>query len=85
MKEGLIIKYYRERAGLTQTQLGEGICSVTHISKIERGHSQYSSEVTNLICKRLNIDLIKELQKFNMLRQNFMSGWRPWLNSKKKI
>ncbi|MEK3854370.1 helix-turn-helix domain-containing protein [Cytobacillus sp. FSL H8-0458] len=67
MKEGLIIKYFRERAGLTQTQLGEGICSVTHISKIERGQTQYSSEITNLICKRLNIDLTLELEKFDTL------------------
>ncbi|RBP96608.1 helix-turn-helix protein [Cytobacillus firmus] len=77
MKEGLIIKYYRERAGLTQTQLGEGICSVTHISKIERGHTQYSSEITHLICKRLNIDLIKELEKFDMLETKL----HEWLDA----
>ncbi|KZE69292.1 hypothetical protein AWM68_03225 [Fictibacillus phosphorivorans] len=69
MKEGLIIKLYRERAGLTQTQLGEGICSVTHISKIERGITQYSSEIISLICKRLNIDLNKEMKQYKLLEK----------------
>lgn len=74
MKEGLIIKLYRERAGLTQTQLGEGICSVTHISKIERGITQYSSEIISLICGRLNIDLNQEMEQYELLEKNCMSG-----------
>ncbi|MGM0836143.1 MAG: helix-turn-helix domain-containing protein [Bacillota bacterium] len=74
MKEGLIIKLYRERAGLTQKQLGEGICSVTHVSKIELGNTQYSPEITNLICKRLNIDIEKELQQYEQLRKK-LYGW----------
>ncbi|MDM5317067.1 helix-turn-helix transcriptional regulator [Fictibacillus sp. b24] len=69
MKEGLIIKLYRERAGLTQTQLGEGICSVTHISKIERGITQYSSEIISLICGRLNIDLNQEMEQYELLEK----------------
>ncbi|WP_078380483.1 helix-turn-helix domain-containing protein [Sutcliffiella halmapala] len=75
MKEGLIIKLYRERAGLTQTQLGEGICSVTHVSKIERGNTQYSSEITNLICQRLNIDLQKEKEQYDLLEKKL----QEWL------
>ncbi|MGA5690182.1 hypothetical protein [Cytobacillus pseudoceanisediminis] len=36
MYEGKIIKFYREKTKLTQQQLGEGICSDTHVSKIEK-------------------------------------------------
>ena len=69
MDEGLIIKLYRERAGLTQAQLGKGICSVTHVSKIERGLTQCSKEIINLICERLNIDLQKELEQNELLEK----------------
>ncbi|MGF3105231.1 helix-turn-helix domain-containing protein [Rossellomorea sp. DUT-2] len=62
MSLGLLIKFYREKKELTQEELGKGICSVTHISKIERGNTQYSSEITQLLINKLGIDLEKELQ-----------------------
>ncbi len=74
MKEGLIIKLYRERSGMTQTQLGKGICSVTHISKIESGNTKYSAEITDLICERLNIDLEKELADYEQL-EKLLDDW----------
>ncbi|MDQ0197746.1 helix-turn-helix domain-containing protein [Neobacillus ginsengisoli] len=55
MIEGKIIKFYREKAGLTQGQLVEGICFVTHLSKIERGITEYSGEITYLLFKRLTV------------------------------
>ena len=61
MDEGKIIKFYREKANLTQEQLSKGICSVTHISKIERGITEYSPEITYLLAKRLGIDIHSEL------------------------
>ncbi|MBX9975073.1 helix-turn-helix transcriptional regulator [Cytobacillus firmus] len=64
MNEGMVIKYYREKAGLTQEQLGKGICSITHVSKIERGLTQYSPNITDLICQRLGIDFENEIQNF---------------------
>lgn len=42
MLEGKIIKFYREFQGLKQKDLGDGICSSTHISKIERGLTEVS-------------------------------------------
>ena len=57
MLEGKIIKFYRQKAGLTQEQLGRGICSVTHVSKIERGQTSYSSEIIGLFSERLHIDI----------------------------
>ncbi|WP_010199258.1 helix-turn-helix domain-containing protein [Bacillus sp. m3-13] len=44
MLEGKIIKFYREFQGLKQKDLGDGICSSTHISKIERGLTEVSDE-----------------------------------------
>jgi HTH-type transcriptional regulator, quorum sensing regulator NprR len=63
MNEGKIIKYYREKANLTQEQLCRGICSVTHISKIERGITEYSPEITSLLAERLGVDIQSEQQR----------------------
>lgn len=62
MSLGILIKFYREKKELTQEELGKGICSVTHISKIERGNTQYSPEITHLLSKKLGIDLEMEMQ-----------------------
>ncbi|RAP74167.1 helix-turn-helix domain-containing protein [Paenibacillus montanisoli] len=69
MHEGKIIKFYREKANLTQDQLGTGICSDTHISKIERGITDYSQEVLDLLCERLGISMDRELAKFGRIKQ----------------
>ncbi|MBU8768870.1 helix-turn-helix domain-containing protein [Cytobacillus oceanisediminis] len=64
---GKIIKFYREREGLTQGQLGEGICSVTHLSKIERGITEYSGEITHLLARRLGINPEEEILRYHQL------------------
>lgn len=69
MIEGKLIKFYREKAGLTQGQLCEGICSVTHLSKIERGITEYSEEITHLLSKRLKICLEDEFVRYQNLHQ----------------
>lgn len=69
MNAGKIIKYYREQAQLTQGQLGEGICSDTHISKIERGITEYSDEITFLLANRLHINLEEEHERFTELKK----------------
>ncbi|HLR68979.1 MAG TPA: helix-turn-helix transcriptional regulator, partial [Virgibacillus sp.] len=61
--EGEIIKFYREKQNLTQAQLGEGICTTTHVSKIERGKTSYSNEIITLFSKRLSIDIQQEIDK----------------------
>jgi len=63
MNVGKIIKFFREKANLTQEQLGSGICSVTHISKIERGITEYSSEITTLLATRLGINIQAEIER----------------------
>lgn len=67
MIEGKIIKFYREKAGLTQGQLVKGICSVTHLSKIERGITEYSEEITQLLAKKLNINPQVEIARYHHL------------------
>lgn len=69
MIAGKLIKFYREKAGTTQGQLCEGICSVTHLSKIERGITEYSGEITHLISKRLNICLEDEYVRYQDLQK----------------
>ncbi|ART77549.1 hypothetical protein B4U37_16465 [Sutcliffiella horikoshii] len=62
MSLGILIKFHREKNGLTQEELGKGVCSVTHVSKIERGTTQFSSEITNLLSEKLGINMEEELQ-----------------------
>ncbi|GIN85860.1 hypothetical protein J6TS2_22460 [Heyndrickxia sporothermodurans] len=64
MQVGEIIKFYRERNGLTQAQLGQGICTATHVSKIEHGKTAFSSEIIALFSERLQIDIQKEIESF---------------------
>lgn len=63
--EGKIIKFFRERSNLTQSQLGEGICTTTHVSKIERSKTAYSDEIISLFSERLSIDLHQEIDNFH--------------------
>jgi HTH-type transcriptional regulator, quorum sensing regulator NprR len=77
MGSGILIKFYREKKKLTQEELGKGICSVTHISKIERGTTQYSPEITHLLSKKLGIDLEEELQSL----QQYERLLDQWLDS----
>lgn len=74
MLAGDIIKFYRQKAGLTQEELGKGICSVTHVSKIERGQSPYSSEIIQLFSERLHIDIEEEISRFQNL-ENQLHQW----------
>jgi HTH-type transcriptional regulator, quorum sensing regulator NprR len=74
MIEGKIIKFYREKARLTQGELCQGVCSVTHISKIERGITEYSQEITALLAKKLNIILEDEIIRYHQSSQK-LNQW----------
>jgi HTH-type transcriptional regulator, quorum sensing regulator NprR len=67
MHTGEIIRFYREKAGLTQSQLGEGLCTTTHVSKIERGKTAYSDEIVSLFSERLGIDIHHEIETYQLL------------------
>ncbi|MES9685233.1 helix-turn-helix transcriptional regulator, partial [Gottfriedia acidiceleris] len=74
MIEGEVIKFYRTKAGLTQEELGKGICSSKHVGKIERGSTSYSSEIITLFSERLQIDIRKEIANFENL-ENKLLNW----------
>ncbi|WP_045518498.1 helix-turn-helix domain-containing protein [Neobacillus niacini] len=65
MLEGQIIKFYRERKNMMQQDLGIGICSRTHISKIERGLTEVSKQTIDLLSERLGIDMVSEIKTYN--------------------
>lgn len=69
------IKYHRKKRGLTLEQLGEGICSVSYLSKIEHGEKS-SEEISQLLCQRLNIDYeeIDQSDQINTLNDE-LSKW----------
>ncbi|WP_096439766.1 helix-turn-helix domain-containing protein [Alteribacter populi] len=64
MLEGKIIKFYREQQQLKQSDIGLGICSNTHVSKIERGLTEVSGDIIDLLAKRLGIDMQKEIKNY---------------------
>ncbi|MCA0150672.1 helix-turn-helix domain-containing protein [Rossellomorea vietnamensis] len=68
MNIGAFIKYYRIYKGMTQKQVGEGICTPGHISKIESGHLQITKDKIDLFNQRLHINIEKELKTYKKLQ-----------------
>lgn len=62
MKIGPLIKYHRTKGRMTQATLCEGICSITHLSKIENDYREGNSETIRLLLERLKVD-ITEVEK----------------------
>lgn len=57
---GLLIKINREKLGLKQEYLCKGICSVSYLSKIEKGNVIPSDEIVKMLFNKLNIDFNKD-------------------------
>lgn len=74
MLEGEIIKFYRQKTGLTQEQLGKGICTLSYVSKIERGQSSCSAEIIELLSERLQIDIKEEIGRLENM-ENHLHRW----------
>ncbi|MGD6776938.1 helix-turn-helix domain-containing protein [Sutcliffiella horikoshii] len=83
MLEGKIIKFYREFQGLKQKDLGDGICSSTHISKIERGLTEVSDETIDFLCKRLKIEMETEIRNYREIEQ-LLKEWQDAIVKKLK-
>ncbi|MGA5692812.1 helix-turn-helix domain-containing protein [Cytobacillus pseudoceanisediminis] len=75
MIEGKILKYYREKKGYTQEQLSKGICSVSHLSKIERGITEYSGEITTFLSKQLKINIQDEVRNYKGFEET-LEEWK---------
>ena len=56
MEVGERIRQIRIYKGLTQAELGDGICSITYISKVENGKTKPSNSFLSKIAERLTID-----------------------------
>lgn len=52
---GSLIKYHRERLGITQKELCSGICVVSHLSKIENNKADPSPEIVEELFQKLGM------------------------------
>ncbi|VEF46869.1 transcriptional activator [Bacillus freudenreichii] len=62
MNIGAMIKYHRQLRNMTQSELCNGICSVTHLSKFENYNKEVNQETIMLLLDRLDISL-ESIQK----------------------
>ena len=74
MNVGSLIKYYRTKQGMTQSELVEGICSVPHLSKIENNGKEANDQTIDLLLKRLGANLM-EVQQKNVLIEKLLDEW----------
>ncbi|MGG2024687.1 helix-turn-helix domain-containing protein [Gottfriedia sp. S16(2024)] len=68
MKIGKIINYHRKKQQMTQEQLCDGICSISHLSKIENNSKEVNIETLNLLCMKLGISVEDEKNKVNHIK-----------------
>ena len=59
---GTIIQRERLNRGWSQEGLSKGICSVSYLSKIEKGRTTPSFEITKLLLERLGIQISEQLE-----------------------
>lgn len=74
MNVGSLIKYYRTKLGMTQSELVDGICSVPHLSKIENNSKEANEQTIDLLLKRLGANLM-EVQQKNVLIEKLLDEW----------
>jgi HTH-type transcriptional regulator, quorum sensing regulator NprR len=68
MEYGPLIKYFRTQMGLTQKELAEGICSVSHLSKIENNGKDANIETISLLLDKLKIDKGEITEKEELIK-----------------
>ncbi|QUH18584.1 helix-turn-helix domain-containing protein [Alkaliphilus sp. B6464] len=59
---GLLIKSNREKLGLKQEYLCKGICSISYLSKIEKGNIVPSEDITRMLFKRLGVNFNNDIE-----------------------
>ncbi|MGD6902829.1 helix-turn-helix domain-containing protein [Bacillus infantis] len=57
MRTGALIKYYRTKKGMTQRELAQGVCSISHLSKIENNSKEAHDGTIDLLLNKLGITL----------------------------
>lgn len=69
MNIGSVIKYYRTKYQLTQAQLADGICSISHLSKIESNtYVPHESTIEALMAK-MGVQWEKEMHRHKRLER----------------
>ncbi|MEH7613738.1 helix-turn-helix domain-containing protein, partial [Gottfriedia acidiceleris] len=68
MKIGKIMNYHRKKQQMTQEQLCDGICSISHLSKIENNSKEVNIETLNLLCMKLGISVEDEKNKVSHIK-----------------
>lgn len=66
MSVGSIVKYYRMKNNLTQAELCEGICSISHLSKIESNKYEPHAETLTALFKKVGADWEKEIKVYGV-------------------
>jgi HTH-type transcriptional regulator, quorum sensing regulator NprR len=69
MEYGPLIKYFRTQMGLTQKDLAKGICSVSHLSKIENNSKDANIETISLLLDKLQIDKSEINEKEEQIKE----------------
>ncbi|WP_227394410.1 helix-turn-helix domain-containing protein [Jeotgalibacillus aurantiacus] len=69
MNVGSIIKYYRTKQGMTQTELAEGICSTSHLSKIETNMYAANEETVGMLLEKLGLKLEEVSGRLNEMKE----------------
>lgn len=69
MSIGKIIYYHRKKQHMTQEQLCHGICSATHLSKIENNFKEANIQTLQKLCERLEICIEEETKKTQLIKQ----------------
>ncbi|MGG0178514.1 helix-turn-helix domain-containing protein [Gottfriedia acidiceleris] len=57
MDYAMMIFHHRKKLGWTQEKLCEGICSVSHLSKIENGTKEAGIETIELLLKKMRVEI----------------------------
>ncbi|WP_112180353.1 helix-turn-helix domain-containing protein [Paraliobacillus zengyii] len=71
------IRYHRLELNMTQSDLAEGIISVSYLSKIENGLIEPPQKIIDFLCKELNINpYLQERKKYI-----FMKLTRDWFEA----
>ncbi|WP_088070877.1 tetratricopeptide repeat protein [Gottfriedia luciferensis] len=57
MNYGMMIFHHRKKLGWTQEKLCEGICSVSHLSKIENGTKEAGIDTIELLLRKMEVEI----------------------------
>lgn len=78
---GNIIRYNRMKQKKTQHQVSQGICSISHLSKIEKGVYLPNEETLNLLFRRLGKKLDVEQDSHEKLIKRMDDFYHYWTYS----